>query len=196
MDVMDPPTPPIPNHSDDDEVPPAAAAAAAATDAPAPPPSPSRGIRNRRLPRLEPLDMPIAYIPTNNRAKVPRKMYPDDGGFDLSTCESLIVDPHDVTTVSTGLQIQLPRNYVGLITPRASITTQLNLLVITGIVDSGYRGEITIMIYNLNRKQKVHVPANTELAQLVVVKIHSGTTMVTPALMSGHTNVKRVKWAF
>jgi dUTP pyrophosphatase len=75
-------------------------------------------------------------------AKIPAYSKPGDAGLDL-TAISMSRDKHDNITYGTGLAIEIPQGYVGLIYPRSSNSkTDLYLTNHVGVIDSGYRGEI------------------------------------------------------
>ena len=79
----------------------------------------------------------------NSGAKIPVKAHTTDAGFDLYATDMLI-DADGNFVYKTGIAIELPKGYVGLIFPRSSICkTDLSLSNAVGVIDSGYRGEIT-----------------------------------------------------
>jgi dUTP pyrophosphatase len=83
-------------------------------------------------------------------AKIPAYSKPGDAGLDL-TAISMSRDKHDNITYGTGLAIEIPQGYVGLIYPRSSNSkTDLYLTNHVGVIDSGYRGEIMFKYRPIN----------------------------------------------
>ena len=88
--------------------------------------------------------MKIRFKKLNQYAVIPAKAHPTDAGFDL-TCTSVDEDlVKNIVTYGTGIAVEIPRGYVGLVFPRSSVyKVQLQLSNSVGVIDSGYRGEIT-----------------------------------------------------
>lgn len=88
--------------------------------------------------------MKVRFKKLNQDAVIPAKAHPTDAGFDL-TCTSVDEDHvRDIVTYGTGIAVEIPRGYVGLVFPRSSVyKVQLQLSNSVGVIDSGYRGEIT-----------------------------------------------------
>jgi dUTP pyrophosphatase len=93
--------------------------------------------------------------------------YPGDAGADLSCSVDTVIGPYAVGEISTGVRIALPTDAWGLIIARSS-TRRLGLLIYHGVIDSGYRGEMIIVISNIT-PNSVMVTRGTRLAQLIVV---------------------------
>lgn len=86
--------------------------------------------------------MQVKFKKLISSASVPTKAHPSDAGFDL-VATSLIFDEYGCATYGTGIAIEIPRGYVGLVFPRSSICKQdIFLTNSVGVIDSGYRGEI------------------------------------------------------
>ncbi len=145
------------------------------------PPNSPKSVRSqkRKLPPpvqlVSPVDQPLYYIPTGPEATEPKKLFPHDAGFDLYTSENVTIDPQDIAVVSTGLYLIIPPGYTGFVEPKSGVTMDLSILVLTGTIDSSYRGIVQIMLFNLNKKTKVHIPQKSCIAQLFVCKLHSAT---------------------
>lgn len=92
----------------------------------------------------------------NSGAKIPVKAHTTDAGFDLYATDVLIDDDGNFV-YKTGIAIELPKGYVGLIFPRSSICkTDLSLSNAVGVIDSGYRGEITAKFKVANKVANVY----------------------------------------
>ena len=104
-----------------------------------------------------------------NDTLLPKKGHKNDAGYDLFLASRLILEPMEIKPVSTGVSIEIPEGYVGIVTARSSISLQ-GILIHTGIIDSGYRGEIKIITQNLTSKQKVF-RRNDRIAQLLIMPL-------------------------
>ena len=79
----------------------------------------------------------------NDKAILPTKAHATDAGYDLYATSCDISVPDRMATYGTGIAVEIPQGYVGLVFPRSSICKQhLSLSNSVGVIDSGYRGEI------------------------------------------------------
>lgn len=86
--------------------------------------------------------MQVKFKKLHPDASVPRKAHPSDAGFDL-VATSCVFDEYGCATYGTGIAVEIPKGYVGLVFPRSSINKQdIFLTNSVGVIDSGYRGEI------------------------------------------------------
>jgi deoxyuridine 5'-triphosphate nucleotidohydrolase len=101
-------------------------------------------------------------------AILPKKAHSGDLGYDLFTLGSYEVKPNKVVLVSTGICIEFPQGYGGIIRDRSSVATVDNLFVVAGVIDNGYTGEIKIALYNASGETK-YINDNYKIAQLVLI---------------------------
>lgn len=94
--------------------------------------------------------MKINITRVHEGISLPRKSLPGDAGYDLHTEDPIILGPMQRACVSTGLCIEIPEGYYGRIAPRSGLAVDKGLHILGGIIDSSYRGEIKIIIINLN----------------------------------------------
>ena len=125
-------------------------------------------------------------------AVVPVFAHPTDSGADLFTCEDLQLPPNGKGIAKTGIAIQLPEGFGATIRNKSGNTVngvnckvnmqnlsgsfdeiimKIDIQVLLGTVDNGYRGEIGIMVKN-NSSFHITLPKGTKLAQLVLEKIY------------------------
>jgi len=98
--------------------------------------------------------MDIKIKKLNENAVIPKYAKPGDAGADITAISK--VSTKDYVEYGTGLSFEIPAGYVGLLFPRSSISTKdLSLCNAVGVLDSGYRGEVTF------RFKRYHSPANT-----------------------------------
>ena len=104
---------------------------------------------------------------------LPSYAHPGDAGADLYAAEDAEIGPGERRLVRTGVAIQLPEGYVGLVHPRSGLAVNKGLTVLNapGTVDSGYRGEILINLINHDPRNIAKVLRGERIAQLVVQRV-------------------------
>lgn len=102
---------------------------------------------------------------------MPRYAQPGDAGADLTSTETLVLQPGERALVGTGIRLALPDGAVGLVVPRSGLAARHGLSIVNspGIIDSGYRGEIKVCLVNLDPAAPVAINAGDRIAQLVVM---------------------------
>ena len=106
-------------------------------------------------------------------AVLPRHAYPGDAGLDLAACERVVLEPGDRATVATGLAVAIPAGYAGYVQPRSGLAAEHGITMVNapGLVDSGYRGELRVVLLNTDANECFVVEAGMRIAQLVVLPI-------------------------
>jgi len=104
---------------------------------------------------------------------LPAYAHPGDAGADLCAAEDAEIAPGERKLVRTGVAIQLPEGYVGLVHPRSGLAVKKGLTVLNapGTVDAGYRGEILINLINHDPQNIAKVVRGERIAQLVVQRV-------------------------
>ncbi len=104
---------------------------------------------------------------------LPSYMRPGDAGADLVSREDVFLAPGGRALVPTGIAIALPEGYVGLVHPRSGLAVRAGVTVLNapGTIDSGYRGEIKVILYNANRADHVILRRGDRIAQLVIQRV-------------------------
>lgn len=82
-------------------------------------------------------------------AVIPTKAHADDAGFDLVAVEDVIIEPGETVLVRTGLAFELPKGFEMQVRPRSGISLKTKLRVVLGTVDSGFRGEVGVIVDNI-----------------------------------------------
>lgn len=85
-------------------------------------------------------------------AAIPQYAKPGDSGFDLAALEDVIVSPGETVKVKTGLAFEITEGFELQIRPRSGISTKTTLRVVSGTVDSGYRGEVSVTVDNIKSR--------------------------------------------
>ena len=106
-------------------------------------------------------------------ARQPARAYPGDAGFDLAACERVELAPGARALVSTGIAIAVPEGYAGFVQPRSGLAARHGITIVNspGLIDSGYRGEVKIVLLNTDRERTFVAEAGERIAQLVVLPV-------------------------
>ena len=102
--------------------------------------------------------MEIKYSKIRPNGKEPFRANASDAGYDLFSTEYLTLEPLERKLVSTGISIEIPEGFYGRIAPRSGLACKKGLDVLAGVIDSGYRGEIKVLLINFNLEGYNHVP--------------------------------------
>lgn len=108
-------------------------------------------------------------VTINVKGNIPTYAKPGDAGADLVSSKDVTVGPGQTVLVPTGTWLEIPDGYVGLIHPRSGLAANHGITVLNspGTIDSGYRGEIAVILHNTSG-HAVPLSAGTRIAQLVV----------------------------
>ena len=106
-------------------------------------------------------------------AVIPERAYAGDAGLDLAACERVELAPGARAVVGTGLAVAIPDGYAGFVQPRSGLAARHGITIVNtpGLVDSGYRGELRIILLNTDAAEPFVVERGMRIAQLVVVPI-------------------------
>jgi dUTP pyrophosphatase len=106
-------------------------------------------------------------------AELPAQAHEGDAGLDLCSSIDVEVLPGERAMVPTGLSVAIPDGHAGMVLPRSGLASRqgLTLANAPGLIDSGYRGEVTCAVVNLDREQAVKIRRGDRIAQLVVVAL-------------------------
>jgi dUTP diphosphatase len=117
------------------------------------------------------IELPIQRLHAD--AVVPQRAYTGDAGLDLASCERVELDPGERALVGTGLAVAIPEGYAGFVQPRSGLAARHGLTVVNspGLVDSGYRGELRVVLLNTDLTEPFVVEPGMRIAQLVVLPI-------------------------
>ena len=102
-------------------------------------------------------------------AKMPTRAHADDAGLDLYSREYRIIYPHSSATFDTGVHVEIPRGYVGMIKSKSGLNVKYGLTS-EGVVDCGYTGSIRVKLYN-HSCETYTVAAGDKISQLVIMPI-------------------------
>jgi dUTP pyrophosphatase len=117
------------------------------------------------------ISVPITRL--REDAVLPAHAYPGDAGLDLSACEEHELQPGERATVATGLAVAIPEGYAGFVQPRSGLASEHGITIVNspGLVDSGYRGELRVVLLNTDLARPFRVERGMRIAQLVIVPV-------------------------
>lgn len=102
-------------------------------------------------------------------AKLPTHGHPGDAGMDFFAVEDTVFPPGKQTRVHTGVAVEIPAGHVGFIWDKSSVSFNLGLKIMGGVIDSGYRGEIIMNLLNVSDKEVI-IEKGHKVAQMVIQK--------------------------
>ena len=106
-------------------------------------------------------------------SKIPKKAHKADAGFDLTAASKDVNTYSNIISYGTGISINIPEGFVGLIYPRSSIYKKdLSLVNSVGVIDAGYRGEIGVVLKNLG-EEEMAIEKNMRIAQMLIQPVVS-----------------------
>ena len=106
----------------------------------------------------------------HENATVPTKANGSDAGYDLYALEGAIIDKHCHKLIKTGIAMEIPDGYVGLIWPRSGLAYKYGLDVFAGVIDSSYRGDIGVILYN-SQYSNYNLEKGDRIAQILFQKV-------------------------
>jgi dUTP pyrophosphatase len=106
-------------------------------------------------------------------AVLPRQAYEGDAGLDLVACERVTLAPGERVVVPTGIAVAIPEGHAGFVQPRSGLAARHGLGVVNspGLVDSGYRGELKVVLLNTDARESFTVEPGMRIAQLVILPV-------------------------
>jgi dUTP pyrophosphatase len=113
-------------------------------------------------------------------AKLPVYGHRGDAGLDLFACARVDLLPLQPVAVPTGIQVAVPENHVGLIWDKSGLSLQ-GVHRLAGVVDSGYRGEVKVVLINLSRDIIV-IEKGMKIAQMLIQPVLAMTVKETADL--------------
>jgi dUTP diphosphatase len=108
-------------------------------------------------------------------ARPPAQAHDGDAGYDLHAAEAVTIDPGERVSVGTGIAVAIPEGQAGLVIPRSGLAARHGISVVNapGLIDSGYRGELRVLLLNTDRTEPFTVEPGDRIAQLVLVRVET-----------------------
>jgi dUTP pyrophosphatase len=105
----------------------------------------------------------------------PSLAHDGDAGYDLHAAEPVTLGPGERAVVGTGIAVAIPEGHAGLVLPRSGLAFKHGIALVNapGLIDSGYRGELRVLLLNTDREHPFDVEPGDRIAQLMVVKVEA-----------------------
>jgi dUTP pyrophosphatase len=128
------------------------------------------------------VELPVAKL--KDEAVLPTRAHEGDAGLDLYSCETAHIGPGERWSIGTGVGVEIPEGHAGLVLPRSGLARDhgISLVNSPGLIDSGYRGELRVLLLNNDPAETFRVAAGDRIAQLVLVPIALATPLETTVL--------------
>ena len=116
-----------------------------------------------------PLDT-LRFKQLDDRAVLPKRGSVLAAGLDVCGIEDVEIGPKQRGMARTGLAVAIPSGFYGRVAPRSGLAVKNGLDVLAGVIDSDYRGEICVVLYNTG-DETIHLPAGSKICQLIIEQI-------------------------
>jgi dUTP pyrophosphatase len=114
----------------------------------------------------------LRYRRLTPAARPPGRAHEGDAGYDLRAAEPASLGPGERASVGTGIAVAIPDGYAGLVLPRSGLAARHGIALVNapGLIDSGYRGELRVLLLNTDRSEPFDVAEGDRIAQLLLVR--------------------------
>ncbi|HEV2790396.1 MAG TPA: dUTP diphosphatase [Solirubrobacterales bacterium] len=128
------------------------------------------------------MQLPVAKLKED--ARVPSRAHEGDAGLDLYACEAAHIGPGERWGVGTGVGVEIPEGHAGLVLPRSGLARDHGIALVNspGLIDSGYRGELRVLLLNTDPAETFRVEPGDRIAQLVLTPIATPEVVEVPTL--------------
>ena len=128
------------------------------------------------------MQLPATRLKEN--AQLPSRAHEGDAGLDLYSCETAHIGPGERWSVGTGVGVEIPVGHAGLVLPRSGLARDHGIALVNapGLIDSGYRGELRVLLLNTDPAETFRVEPGDRIAQLVLTPIVTADVVETQAL--------------
>jgi dUTP pyrophosphatase len=115
----------------------------------------------------------LRFAKLKDGATLPTRAHEGDAGLDLHACEAAHIGPGERWGVGTGIAVEIPTGHAGLVLPRSGLAREHGIALVNspGLIDAGYRGEISVLLLNTDPAETFRVAPGDRIAQLVLVPV-------------------------
>ena len=119
--------------------------------------------------------MKLRYSLLGEAARPPARAHDDDAGYDLHAAEAAILAPGERASVGTGVALEIPPGWAGLVLPRSGLAARHGITLVNapGLIDPGYRGEVRVLLLNTDPADPFEITGGERIAQLVLVRFET-----------------------
>jgi dUTP diphosphatase len=109
----------------------------------------------------------------NEGARLPGRAHEGDAGLDLHAAERAKIEPGARAAVGTGVAVEIPPGHAGLVLPRSGLAARHGIALVNapGLIDSGYRGEVRVLLLNTDREHPFEIEPGDRIAQLLITPV-------------------------
>jgi dUTP pyrophosphatase len=138
-------------------------------------------VRSRLADFVQPVQVTVRVLDRN--VSPPARAHEGDAGLDLQARQAVVLEPGERVSVPTGIAVAIPTGYAGLVLPRSGHARRSGVSLVNspGLIDSGYRGEIEVLLIN-HGHEPVRFEAGDRIAQLMIVEVPTVTWLQSEAL--------------
>lgn len=117
------------------------------------------------------MELRIARL--KEEARLPSRAHEGDAGLDLYACEAAHLGPGERWSIGTGVAVEIPVDHAGLVLPRSGLARDHGIALVNapGLIDSGYRGELRVLLLNTDPAETFRVTPGDRIAQLLIAPI-------------------------
>lgn len=117
------------------------------------------------------ISIPIKKL--SDKATIPSQGSAEAAGYDLYAAENAVVYSLSRALIKTNISIAIPEGYYGRIAPRSGLAYKNGIDVLAGVIDSDYRGDIGVILFNTSTTNEFQVKAGDRIAQIIIEKCHN-----------------------
>lgn len=120
---------------------------------------------------MQTIEVPLK--PLDPDLPMPECAYAGDAGVDLRSTEDLVLQPFERALVPCGFSLAIPEGYAGFVLPRSGLAAKHGISIVNapGLIDSGYRGELKVILVNLDPTEPFAIKRGDRIAQLVILSV-------------------------
>ena len=117
--------------------------------------------------------MKVKVVRLDQELPLPAHAHGGDAGLDLYSADDVSLDPRQRAAVPTGIALAIPEGYAGFVLPRSgrALHEALGVVNSPGLIDSGYRGEVMVILINHGRRHSIRIKRGEKIAQLVIQQV-------------------------
>lgn len=117
------------------------------------------------------MELPVARL--KHEALLPTRAHDGDAGLDLYSSEAAHLGPGERWSVGTGIAVEIPEGHAGLVLPRSGLAREHGIALVNspGLIDSGYRGEVRVLLLNTDPAETFRIEPGDRIAQLLIAPI-------------------------
>jgi len=126
----------------------------------------------------------LQFIRLSEKATLPTRAHDGDAGLDLYAAEGARIGPGQRVSVGTGLAVAIPQGLAGLVMPRSGLALKHGVTLVNspGLIDSGYRGEVRVLLINTDGSSEFRLASGDRIAQLLLVPIATASPLEADSL--------------